>query len=643
MAVLSPLTWWLARVMTERLFFSEIRHHRRIIEQPNLLDDEILDVEGAARLLTVAAEQTFEIPRVCLFVLDESYGSYRVFPKLKDGSEDAPRRSLIKQFLGTVQQDAPHEDVDWLDMELPVLDRLAASRRPMLLSEATRAREEAPGILSRYVIATNPLAEDHVLLAPIRAQGKMIGLLVLGERSDHQQYAGPDFEIAQLLITRYSSVLESSRLYAKGHQHAQLLNNLYNASAMMGYAFKSLEEISFAYAEVAAEAVEGRAEMWLLEGKGKEQVVRCVHSVGSGPRLTQCDNLQLESVQDWLPCFYGQDNGQKQERSSALFPSCVSAQPAFPFAWLPLLDGEKRLGIFILTYPRPHLFVNEEIRLLGMFAGQCSAALENARMTIELQQAYERQKELDRLKDQFIMIASHELRTPLTAVQGYIELLHEYNTTLTPETRASFIGKAHRGCDELVLLVGNIMDASRVQADAQNVKLRPLVLVESIVHVMEILEAITRREQRKIAVSVPSGAKVMGDDMRLRQVLLNLFNNALKYSPAETDIEVTARIDQGWVTVGVRDYGAGVPPAEQGRLFERFMRLERDMNSPTRGSGLGLYICKQLVEAMGGQLWVESSGCPGEGSFFAFTLQLAPESPGEAGQQEYLSSDASGY
>jgi signal transduction histidine kinase len=279
--------------------------------------------------------------------------------------------------------------------------------------------------------------------------------------------------------------------------------------------------------------------------------------------------------------------------------------------------------MLVLTYPGPHLFSQEEKRVLGMFASQCAATMENTKITIELRAAYERQKELDRLKDQFIMTASHELRTPLTAVQGYIELLSEYNLLLTPEARGDFIEKAHRGCDELVLMVGNIMDASRVEIDAENIRLSPVPLADSVRHILEILEGMTKRENRTMHVDISSALFVMADDLRLRQVLLNLVSNALKYSSAGSDIAITAEMHEDEVTVRVRDYGLGVPPGDQQRLFERFVRLDRDMNSPVRGAGLGLYISKQLIQAMGGRIWVESNGNQGEGSTFAFTLKSA--------------------
>jgi len=332
-------------------------------------------------------------------------------------------------------------------------------KRPLLLSEASRPEGELPTGLARY-LSTSEAVENDPLLVSVRAQGKMIGLLVLGPRSDGQPYAGPDFEAIDLILAQFAPLLETARLYQQAHRDA-----------------------------------------------------------------------------------------------------------------------------------------------------------------LALRDAYERLKELDKLKDQFIMTASHELRTPLTAVQGYIELLQNYNDRLSGEERASFIAKAQRGCDELTLMVGNIMDASRVEVDIQEVAMTAVPLAASVAHVLEIMESVTRREKRRVELVIADDVVVEADELRLRQIILNLIGNALKYSQAGSPLEISASVEHRMVTLRIRDYGRGVPQRDQARLFERFVRLERDMNSPVRGAGLGLAISKQLVEAMGGCIWVESSGEEGKGSVFAFSLK----------------------
>jgi signal transduction histidine kinase len=182
------------------------------------------------------------------------------------------------------------------------------------------------------------------------------------------------------------------------------------------------------------------------------------------------------------------------------------------------------------------------------------------------------------------------------------------------------------------------MDASRVQVDVEQIRLTPVSLSDSVQHILEILDGVLRRENRSVQVAVPVDIHVMADDLRLRQVLLNLVSNAIKYSAAGSGIDIAGGIDDEMVMVRVRDYGLGVPADQQERLFERFVRLERDMNSSARGAGLGLYISKQLIEAMGGRIWLESRGVAGEGTTFFFMLRSTAIVASSLEDQHVLSS-----
>src|SRR5258708_21006092 len=165
------------------------------------------------------------------------------------------------------------------------------------------------------------------------------------------------------------------------------------------------------------------------------------------------------------------------------------------------------------------------------------------------------------------MTASHELRTPLTAVQGYIDLLEQYNASLSAEERSTFRGKAQRSSDELVLLVGNIMDASRVETDVEQVSLCTVSLASSVMYIVEILEAIMQRENRHIQVNVPAHIMVVADELRLRQVLLNLVGNAIKYSPAGTSVDISAVTRGGDATLRQPHFALILSHPDQNRLF----------------------------------------------------------------------------
>ncbi len=286
-------------------------------------------------------------------------------------------------------------------------------------------------------------------------------------------------------------------------------------------------------------------------------------------------------------------------------------------SWTLYVGGLSLIGLVIglvsSAYPR----------LLSSLNEQSAVARENARLYAELSAAYAKLSELDLLKDAFLASASHELRTPLTVVQGYLELLGEI-VDLDARQRRSFINKARRACDELVLLQTNIMDASRLQINASAMHCTNIQLQQTCSAIVDLFEPLLAREERQMALNVPPSLVVWVDELRLKQVLHNLLTNALRYSPRKSTVSLIAESleAQHMVRVSIIDRGLGVPADRQEAIFERFVRLERDAQRGIRGNGLGLAISRQLVEAMGGTITLESSGIPGEGSTFMFTLPL---------------------
>src|SRR5947207_3357765 len=296
-----------------------------------------------------------------------------------------------------------------------------------------------------------------------------------------------------------------------------------------------------------------------------------------------------------------------------------------------LIAGSKPVGLLILGRSlhggtqQKKAFAMGDLPQAQDFAEQAAIAFTNAQLYQQLLNAHRHLQELDQLKDQFMITASHELRTPLTAVHGYLELMAEYGERISRQQQQEFLQKARRGCDELVLLLNNVTDASRLEIEAglRPVHLEKVDLEEAVRGVIDLIEPQIMQECREVHVYIPHKLFVKADPVRLRQVLLNLGVNALKYSEAGTPITFTARtvFDKApAVLVSVTDKGKGIKPQDHARTFQRFVRLEGDLNSIVRGSGLGLYMSRRLIEAMEGNIWIESSGIAGAGSTFHFCL-----------------------
>ena len=238
------------------------------------------------------------------------------------------------------------------------------------------------------------------------------------------------------------------------------------------------------------------------------------------------------------------------------------------------------------------------------------------------------QQQLSQIKDQFILNVNHELRTPLTAVYGYLELLLEYSGQLDGGTQTTFLKNAMYSCEELQLLVSNVLDTIQVGNEKDSIYLEDLPVIDVVYEVVEHFDPRNQREY-PVHVNVPTHLVVRANGQYFRQVLRNLLSNAFKYAPADAPITINASLygdvvqanhPSPEVCISVKDVGPGIPPDDIPRLFGQFVRLKRDVSGNVRGTGLGLYVSKQLVEAMGGRIWVESTGIAGEGSCFRFTL-----------------------
>jgi signal transduction histidine kinase len=310
------------------------------------------------------------------------------------------------------------------------------------------------------------------------------------------------------------------------------------------------------------------------------------------------------------------------------------------FYLTPLLGG-KAPGAFIAGNPLYVLLVTllVEMGVAALMLVGSRTYRQTFQELGDLRVAMARARKLDELKDQFISSVNHELRTPVMALQGYVELYRLTRNQLPPDEQSQLITRASQAGKDLVTLINSILDARRLDQGADE-------FTPEVVDIRAALDAAIRLvdtgqgnvEPRDLRVTIPESLAIWGEQTRLRQILTNLLSNALKYSPSGSPIEVTATIegdeqtgrlrgfnapDQPMVHIRVRDHGLGIPPDQIPLLFNRFVRLPRDLASTVVGNGLGLYLCAIFAQAMKGRMWVESTGVDGEGSTFFVSLPLA--------------------
>ncbi len=338
-------------------------------------------------------------------------------------------------------------------------------------------------------------------------------------------------------------------------------------------------------------------------------------------------------------------------------------EPGTQWTWLEnLISHAPRLhptglpGQFLLL-AAPVIVLFGLLALSGQREHQASTALEiltllvvlliiirqllTMRDLVDARIATERAERLDALKDQFITSVNHELRTPLMTMQGYLQLLADPQIHVAPDKWGTMLERANRACTTLVHLVQSILDTRRIDQEASD-------FTPEVVHLQTAMQAaltlIDPREatptEGQISLQIPGDLVIWGESVRVQQILTNLLSNAIKYSPPGMPVTVKAQIvaepgarfhgtrgsqRRQMVEITVQDRGLGIPPEQKDLLFRRFVRLPRDLASNVRGTGLGLYLCRVFAEAMGGTIWVESTGVPGEGSTFHLRLPVPHE------------------
>ena len=290
---------------------------------------------------------------------------------------------------------------------------------------------------------------------------------------------------------------------------------------------------------------------------------------------------------------------------------------------LPLRTRREVIGALIIAANDPdRAMTDEKLPLAELLTERASLAIENARLYTEQVEARRKLEDLSRLKDEFLSIASHELRTPVTSIKGYTQLAKTLIKEGDLDTSGEYLDIALDQIDRMSRLILELLDVSRIETGRLEIRREPIPwahFVRDVVHRHH-----TAVSDRRFHVSVPDDYKVVtGDRDRLEQVLGNLLENAVKYSPEGSDVTVTVDDKGESLVTAVCDRGIGIPADELAQVFERFHRGRHVSSTNYGGLGLGLYITKQIIERHGGTIWVESK--EGHGTTFFFSLPASEE------------------
>jgi signal transduction histidine kinase len=281
----------------------------------------------------------------------------------------------------------------------------------------------------------------------------------------------------------------------------------------------------------------------------------------------------------------------------------------------PITAGEQRLGVLVVSAPRAPIFAEEDLSLVQLLADQAAVVLESRALIDEAARVRARE-EATRLKDDFLSAAAHDLKTPLTTLVAQAQLL-ERRARRNPSAPADLHGidRLVKEAKRLSTLVVELLDASRAERGLLVGQTQPVDLAALA------RESCARQADGRCRVEAPEPVVAPADPARAAQLMDNLVENALKYSPRSEPVVVRVWLDHDDARIAIADHGIGIPAADQPHVFDRFYRAGNVDDRRFAGMGLGLYICKGIAEQHGGRIWVEST--PGRGSTFHVALPAA--------------------
>ncbi|MCZ7392042.1 MAG: GAF domain-containing protein [Candidatus Methanoperedens sp.] len=454
-----------------------------------------------------------------------------------------------------------------------------------------------------------------ILVMPLIIGEKTLGTMQLSSLGEVKEFTVEEIGVCQTIANQAAIAIENAHLYSELQYHDKTLETLFEIDRVVSQSLDLDEIFKEALAKTIQVTSSDAGAIYLLEETEKklkfktsiglsETFVRAVSEIKLG------EGIAGTAAQNKKPFVTDIDHFPTRE----LLPY-LEKEGLITLVGTPLIAKGKVVGAMNLANRRRRVFSKDDIDVLASIGSQIGVAIENARLYQEarvsyekLQSAYDELKSLDRMKSEFLSNVSHELKTPLVSIRGYSELMYDEKLGTIPETQKKALEAIIRNTDRLTRLIDSLLFLSIQQMGKPEIKMKPKpqLIDEIITASMADMNVLAGKKNISIIKDVPSNLAAMGDRDRLTEVFLNLMDNAIKFTPVGGKITIKAWEEKNSVHTSVTDTGVGIPKSVLPFLFQRFYQADASLARKYGGTGLGLYICKSIVDAHKGEIWIES-------------------------------------
>jgi len=510
--------------------------------------------------------------------------------------------------------------------------RVLEAHQPQLINSDWARRAAELGA----VAMTEPLPKSS-LGVPILVGEHVIGVIMLQSTERENLFTDSDVRLLTTIAAAVGVAIENARLFETERTARQQAETLRAATQALSTTLELQQVFEVILSELQKVVPYDSASVQQLKGQRLEIIGGVGFSnlesvIGVSFDLTSSDNPNRKVMETRRALILDEASTDYAE-----FRRGVHA-PAQISSWMgvPLLFGDRLIGMITLDKREPRFYSEAHARLAMAFAAQAAIAIENARLFAEAQKAKEEADAANQAKSTFLSSVSHELRTPLTSVLGFTKIIQKrLEDTILANVQADdrkiqrAIGQVRENLgiilaegDRLTAMINDVLDLAKIEAGKVDWKSEPVAVAEVIERATAATTSLFTMKGLALVKDVPAGLpETTGDRDRLIQVVINLISNAVKFTEKGS---VTCRARQvasrGEIVVSVADTGLGIALEDQRKVFERFVQVGDTLTDKPHGTGLGLPICKEIVEYHGGRIWLESA--LGQGSTFSFALPI---------------------